>query len=83
MTEGPNGIWPTWAMTAAPASVRVIGVVEVHIRIATTQPPAGHVVTEDGPAQPFVGWLQLLSILADALQPAPAAPLTPPSETAP
>jgi hypothetical protein len=68
-------------MTAAPPAVSVSGVAEVHIWIDTTQPPTGRVVTEEGEtAQPFVGWLQLLTILAHALQPPPAAPLTRPSE---
>lgn len=71
-------------MTAAAPTVRLIGVVEVNIWIETTQPPTGRVVTADGgPAQPFVGWLQLLTLLAKALQPPGAAPLTRPSETGP
>jgi len=71
-------------MTAAHPGVRVIGVVEIRIWMDTTQPPTGRVVTvEGGPAKPFAGWLQLLSILAGALQPPAAAPVTRPSETAP
>ena len=71
-------------MTATLARVRVIGVVEVHIWIDATQPPSGRVVTGVGqPAQPFAGWLQLLTILAGALQPPPAAPVRRPSETPP
>jgi hypothetical protein len=70
-------------MTAAPPAVRVVGVVEVHLSMETAE-PTGLVVTVDGePAQRFEGWLQLLSILANALQPSPAAPLTRRSETAP
>lgn len=57
--------------------------VEVHILMETAQPPAGRVVTAEGePAQPFVGWLQLLAILADALQ-LPPPPLTRPIATDP
>ena len=83
MEEGPTEIWPTWAMTPATPAVRVISVAEVHIWIDISQPPTGRVVTGDGePAQPFVGWLQLLTLLAHALQPPAAAPLTRPSETA-
>ena len=59
------------------------GVVDVHISMETTDPPTGRVVTAEGePGQPFVGWLQLLSILAQVLRP-PPVPLTRPSETAP
>ena len=59
-------------------------VIEVHISMETAQPPTGHVVTVDGePAQPFAGWLQLLTILAQALPPPPVASLTRRSETAP
>ena len=84
MEEGLTEYGPHGAMTAAPPAVRVIGVVEVHIWMETTQPPTGRVVTVEGePAQPFVGWLQLLTILANALQPPVAAPLTRPSESAP
>ena len=58
--------------------------VEVHISMEAAQPPTGRVVTVEGePAQPFVGWLQLLTILTSALQPSPSAPLTRRSETAP
>jgi hypothetical protein len=71
-------------MTAAPPTVTVVSVAEVQISIDSSQPPTGRVVTGEGePAQPFVGWLQLLTILADALQQRPAAPLTPPTETEP
>ena len=60
------------------------GVVDVHISMETTDPPTGRVVTAEGePGQPFVGWLQLLSILADALLAPPEATLTHPPETAP
>lgn len=38
--------------------------------VDTSQPPTGRVTTAEGqPAQPFVGSLQLLAILARALQP--------------
>ena len=58
--------------------------VQIHIWIETTQPPTGRVVTVEGqPAKDFAGWLQLLSILASALQPPSDAPLTRPGETAP
>jgi hypothetical protein len=71
-------------MTAAPPTVRVVSVAEVHISIDGSEPPTGRVVTGEGePAQPFVGWLQLLTILANALQLRPAAPLTRPSEAEP
>ena len=71
-------------MTTTPSAVRVIGMFEVHISMETTQPPTGLVVTVEGePARPFMGWLQLLSILSGALQPPAAAPVTLPSETAP
>jgi len=71
-------------MTAAPARRQSVGVVELLISIETTHPPAGRVgIVEGGPALPFVGWLQLLTILADAVQPVPAPGLTPPSETEP
>jgi hypothetical protein len=60
------------------------GAIEVHISMETAQPPTGLVVTVDGePAQPFAGWLQLLTILAKALRPPPAARLTRRSETPP
>jgi hypothetical protein len=76
--------WPTWAMTAMLPFVRVIGVDGIHIWIDEMQPPTGRVVTgEGGPAQLFMGWLQLLTILANALQPPGAAPLTGASETPP
>ena len=71
-------------MTVALRAVRVIGVAEVHIWMDTTHPPTGRVLTvEGGPAQPFVGWLQLLTVLANALQPPAAEPLTRPSEPGP
>ena len=74
---------PPWAMTASPSAVRVSGVVEVQILMETAHPPTGRIVPGEGePAQPFVGWLQLLTILADALQ-RPPPPRTGPSETAP
>ena len=60
------------------------GVVDVRISMETTDPPTGRVVTAEGePGQPFVGWLQLLSILGDALVSPPQAVLTHPPETAP
>lgn len=71
-------------MTGRPPAIRVVGVVQVHIWMDTSQPPTGRVLTAEGePAQPFVGWLQLLTILADALQPPPVDPFTHLSETAP
>lgn len=71
-------------MIAAPPAVRAISVVHVHICLETTQPPAGIVVTCEGePAQPFAGWLQLMTVLADAFQWPPAAPLTHRTATAP
>jgi hypothetical protein len=67
-------------MTAASPAFRVVSVV-VHIWMETTHPPTGRVVSVEGePAQPFAGWLELLTILSDALEPAPA-PLTRPSGT--
>ena len=69
-------------MTAAPLALSVSDLAEVHIWIDTTQPPTGRVVTEeDETTQPFLGWLQLLTTLAHAVQPPAAAPLTPPSAT--
>jgi hypothetical protein len=66
-------------MTAVSPAFRVVSVV-VHIWTETTHPPTGRVVSVEGePAQPFAGWLELLSILADALEPPP--PLTRPSGT--
>jgi hypothetical protein len=66
------------------ASHQSDGVVDVHISVETTDPPAGRVVTGEGePGQAFVGWLQLLSILANALVPPPQAAVTHRPETAP
>ncbi len=42
----------------------------IQIWVETGQPPTGRVsATDGGPARPFVGWLQLLTILAQALPP--------------
>ena len=42
----------------------------IRIWVDACQPPTGRVAAaEGGPARPFVGWLQLLAILAQALQP--------------
>lgn len=41
----------------------------IRIWVDACQPPTGRVAAaEGGPARPFVGWLQLLAILAQALQ---------------
>lgn len=56
-------------------------VVQVHIWMDTTQPPAGRLITAEGePARPFVGWLQLLAVLAEAFERQAGAPFTPLSE---
>ena len=71
-------------MTVASHAVKMVSVAELHISIDSIEPPTGRVVTGEGePAQPFVGWLQLLTVLANALQLRPTAPLTRPSEAEP
>jgi hypothetical protein len=41
--------------------------VEIEISVAATQPPQGDVAVEGGHRQCFVGWLQLLRILVEAV----------------
>jgi len=48
--------------------------VEIEISVAATQPPQGDVAVEGGHRQCFVGWLQLLRILVEAV----AEPTNPP-----
>lgn len=68
-------------MIPASRAVRVV-IVVVHIWMESTHPPTGRVVSVEGePAQPFAGWLQLLTILTNALEPPP--PLIRPSGTEP
>jgi len=47
--------------------------VEIGISVASTQPPQGDVTVEGGHPQCFVGWLQLLRLLVEAVDP-PAEP---------
>ncbi len=51
--------------------------VEIEISVASTQPPQGDVTVEGGHRQCFVGWLQLLSLLVEAVA-RPAEPTSPP-----
>lgn len=48
----------------------------IQIWLDRRRPPAGHVESEAGErSQPFAGWLQLLSILADEIgRPEPVSP---------
>ncbi len=54
---------------------------EIEISVASTQPPQGEVAVEGGHRQPFVGWLQLLRLLVEAVAPpgGPARPTPPPA----
>jgi len=52
--------------------------VEIEITMASTEPPQGEVAVEGGHRQPFVGWLQLLSILVEVV----ARPVEPAQEPA-
>jgi hypothetical protein len=58
--------------------------VGIEITMATTQPPQGEVAVVGGHPQPFVGWLQLLRILVEAVAPrgGPTDP-TPPQASSP
>ena len=68
-------------LSAAPA-VKVGRVIQ--ICVDTSQPPTGRVVVAEGePAQPFVGWLQLLAILAAAFDPPATVALRRPTEAGP
>ena len=53
--------------------------VGIEITMASTQPPQGEVAVEGGHRQCFVGWLQLLRILVEAVAP----PVETPSPTPP
>jgi hypothetical protein len=55
---------------------------EIGITMASTQPPQGEVAVEGRHRQPFVGWLQLLRILVEAVA-RPAAADCPPPPHAP
>ena len=55
--------------------------VEIEITMALTQPPQGEVAVEGGHRQCFVGWLQLLRLLVEAVAP-PAGPERPPGREA-
>jgi hypothetical protein len=46
--------------------------VRIEISVERGPPPSGVVVVDDGPARCFDGWLGLLRLLADALDPQPA-----------
>ena len=50
--------------------------VGIEITMASTQPPQGEVAVEGGHRQSFVGWLQLLHILVEAVA-RPAEPTSP------
>jgi hypothetical protein len=50
--------------------------VEIEISVAATQPRQGDVAVEGGHRQCFVGWLQLLRILVEAVAP-PTSPTSP------
>ena len=64
-------IWPRVGHDRDGAGRQSQRMVEIRITMETTHPPTGRVVTGEGaPVQAFVGWLQLLTILANALQPA-------------
>ncbi len=66
-SEDFRKIGPKWAMflEAGPAIVGAM----IEIWLDHGQPPTGRVAAPDGaPAQPFVGWLQLLAILAEVFQ---------------
>jgi hypothetical protein len=43
--------------------------VEIEITMASTQPPQGEVAVQGGHRQCFVGWLQLLHVLVEAVAP--------------
>ena len=45
----------------------------IEISVERGPPPSGVVVVDDGPARRFDGWLGLLRLLADALNPQPSA----------
>lgn len=71
-------------MTAGLPPAKVVGVAHLQIWMETDDPPTGRVAAAEGqPAQPFVGWLQLLTILAHALEPRAASALRDSSESAP
>ena len=80
MVKGRRNMAHPWAMTSASCAVRVVSVV-VQIWMDTTHPPTGRVVLVGGEAaQSFTGWLQLLTILTNAVEP-PQASRTLPAET--
>jgi hypothetical protein len=60
-------------MCRAPLTWRLAGV-RIEISVERGPPPSGVVVVDDGPARHFDGWLGLLRLLADALNPQPSAP---------
>ncbi len=42
---------------------------QIQIHVDAAQPLSGKVAVEDEPPVPFAGWLQLLCILSDLLEP--------------
>ncbi len=53
------------------------GHVDITIRLHELGPPTGEVGEAGGPARPFVGWLGLLALLDDLLQPQAPAEVPP------
>ena len=39
----------------------------ITIRVDAVKPPSGALAVDEGPPQPFAGWLELLGILTDLL----------------
>jgi hypothetical protein len=52
-----------------PTSGPHAGAVRIEITARRTKPPSGIVVVDDEPARRFNGWLGLLGVLAEALDP--------------
>jgi hypothetical protein len=52
-----------------PTSGPHAGAVRIEITASRRKPPSGIVVVDDGPVRRFNGWLSLLGMLAEALDP--------------
>jgi hypothetical protein len=58
-------------MSRSEAAGRVIRV-RIEISVDTFDPPEGVLVADDGEAIRFAGWLDLLRVLSELLEPKPA-----------